>query len=289
MTLQQIRVRGIDALNLASALLQRMRLADPLAGVWEAADVQWWWGIPRSSDRVDQIFWADERGPVAGVYATSWRNDRWEINPIIVPGISSVSPNAVWQTTQDIGEQYAPNGYDVPFGDDDAAFRTFASASGLVAGDSDWTGWMPASDVPEVAPLPEGFTIVDRRQRADQPHPMAARNGESIAARLSQLSLYDPSLDLAIETEDGRHAAYILFWIDPVTNVGMIEPVRTEDDFQRRGLARALITYGMNLLVEKGATRLKVSWETEAAGALYSRVGFQVQSTSTWYRSSKRT
>lgn len=30
-------------LRLATALLQQTRLASPDGGVWEAADVQWWW------------------------------------------------------------------------------------------------------------------------------------------------------------------------------------------------------------------------------------------------------
>lgn len=288
MTIKQIRAQGIDAVNLATSLLQRVRSSDPTAGVWEAADVQWWWGTLRSSDQIDQAFWVDEQGPVAGVYVTSWRNERWEVNPMIVPGINSISPNAVWQTVQDLGDQYAPNGYDVPISDTDLIFREIATQSGFIPDESDWTGWMNASDVPEPSSLAQGFTIVNRTQRPGQPHPMAERNGEGIAARLSQVPLYDPSLDLSIETEDGRHAAYILFWFDPVTKVGMIEPVRTDDEFQRKGLARALITVGMNRLVEKGAMRLKVSWETETAGALYARVGFQPRSATTWYRSNDR-
>lgn len=282
---KQIRTKGLDALSLASSLLQRVRLADPLAGVWEAADVQWSWRTQRESDDIEQIFWADERGPVAGVYATSPATGRWQVDPFLVPGTTSISPNDVWQMTRELGNQYAPNGFDVPISDNDSTFRMFATKAGFATGESDSTAWMYAADSPEVAPLSEGFTIVDRTQRAEQPHPMASHNSEEIAVRLPQVGLYDPWLDLAVEAPDGRNAAYILFWFDPVTKVGLIEPVRTHDEFQRKGLAKALITFGMNRLAEKGAERLKVSWENEFAGDLYLKVGFQLESTSTWFES----
>jgi hypothetical protein len=48
-----------------------------------------------------------------------------------------------------------------------------------------------------------------------------------------------PDLDLVVH--DGRDsiAAYGLFWYDPETATGLVEPMRTEDDHQRRGLARS--------------------------------------------------
>ena len=68
---------------------------------------------------------------------------------------------------------------------------------------------------------------------------MRRRNGEQVEARLRQCSLYDPALDIAAETADGQVGGYALFWFDPVTEVGMLEPMRVEDEYQRRGLARA--------------------------------------------------
>ncbi len=116
---------------------------------------------------------------------------------------------------------------------------------------------------------------------------MRDRNGETIEKRLGQCSLYDPSLDLAVGTEDGLIAGYSLYWFDPVTKVGLVEPVRIEDEFQRKGLARAMLTAGISRLVDKGAERIKLSWESEAASALYRNAGFQQTSTTTWYRTQR--
>lgn len=56
MSVREVPAAGHDALMLTTELLQRARRADPLAGIWEAADVQWWWRKPRRSDDVEQLF-----------------------------------------------------------------------------------------------------------------------------------------------------------------------------------------------------------------------------------------
>ena len=53
-------------------------------------------------------------------------------------------------------------------------------------------------------------------------------------------------------------AAYSLYWFDPVTKVGLVEPVRVEDGYRRRGLATAMLTAGIDRLAAKGAQRVKV-------------------------------
>jgi GNAT superfamily N-acetyltransferase len=76
------------------------------------------------------------------------------------------------------------------------------------------------------------------------------------------------------------------WWFDATTQVGLVEPVRVEDGFRRRGLARAMLCAGIERLAARGAQRVKVSYESDAAGALYQDVGFRRTSTATWYRAS---
>jgi len=162
---------------------------------------------------------------------------------------------------------------------------------GLLAGagfaaDDDRSGvtWMDAQDRPDVAALPEGFVLVDRAaQKTTRPHPMRQRNGERVETRLRQCSLYNPALDLAVEAADGQAAGYALFWFDPMTKVGLVEPMRVEDAYQRRGLARAMLTAGLDRLAKRGARRLKVGYGTEVARGLYVGSGFRVTSTSRSY------
>lgn len=283
-SVREVRAAGLEALMLTTQLLQRARRADPEAGLWEAADVQWWWRSPRRSDEVEKLFWIDDEGPVAGVLLTSWTDDAWQCDPVVMPRAVGIEPEDVWARALEHAAMHAANGFDLPVSDDDATFQELARRSGLTAGDQDRTAWMDADHRLAVPAPPEGFVLVDRTQRRDAPHPMRDRNGDGVAQRLEQCPLYDPALDLAVETADGRVGGYSLYWFDPTTKVGLVEPVRVEDNFQRRGLARAMLTAGIDRLITRGAERVKISFETDAAGALYQGVGFRPSSSATWYR-----
>lgn len=284
MSLREVSAAGFEAVLLATELLQRARRADPGAGVWEAADVQWRWRSPRLSDDTGQLFWFDGAGPAAGVLLSSWAGGNWQCDPVIVPGAASPEAGFIWERALEHAAKHSVNGFDVPVAADDAAFRELARQSGLIAGHQDSTAWLDAADRPAVMTLPEGFVLTDRTQRAAAPHPMQDRNGHGVAQRLEQCPLYDPALDLAVEAGDGRVAAYSLYWFDPTTGVGLVEPVRTEDAFQRRGLARAMLCTGIERLAARGARRIKISFKSDAASALYQGLGFQPTSTTTWYR-----
>jgi ribosomal protein S18 acetylase RimI-like enzyme len=283
MAIHEVRASGLEYLALATELLQRARLADAQAGVWEAADLQWWWRTPRRSDAIEHIFWIDDDGPVAGVVLTDWGR-AWGCDPIVVPGVSSVTLPTVWARALEAIDTLGLEGVEVLARDDDFELQGLLTGAGFAA-DDERSGitWMDAQDRPNVAALPEGFALVDRSQATTGPHPMQRRSGEDVEARLMQCSLYDPGLDLAVEAADGPVAGYALFWFDPVTEVGMVEPMRVEDAYQRRGLARAMLTAGLDRLAKRGARRLKVGYATDVARGLYVGAGFRVTSTTRSY------
>ena len=70
------RVSGLDYLNLVTTLLQRARRDDPNAGVWEAADFQWWWRRDQHPDPANHTFWLEDGVPRAAAIFTNW-GDRW--------------------------------------------------------------------------------------------------------------------------------------------------------------------------------------------------------------------
>ncbi len=133
---------------------------------------------------------------------------------------------------------------------------------------------MNAGDRPAPTQPPSGFELIDRASSHAGPHWLSARGGSNAEARLQQTSLYDPRLDLAIRAPDGQIAAYGLFWFDPVTRVGLVEPMRTEERWQRRGLARSVLTTGIDRLSKRGATRIKVGWSSSPGRTLYLSTGF---------------
>jgi predicted N-acetyltransferase YhbS len=287
MAIREVRASGLEYLTLATALLQRARLADPDAGVWEAADLQWWWRSARRSDSVDQLFWLDDEGPVAGVVLTDWSR-AWGCDPILVPGVSTVPLRMIWARGLEAVDALGLEAVEVLARDDDPELLDLLGSAGFVAEERSGITWMNAEDRAEIASLPEGFVLVDRAQETTEPHPMRRRSGKEVEARLRQCSLYDPALDLAVEAADGRTAGYALFWFDPVTEVGLVEPMRVEDEYQRRGLARAVLTAGLDRLAKRGARRLKVGYGTDAARGLYVGAGFRATSTTTSYSRRRR-
>ena len=184
-----------------------------------------------------------------------------------------------WAATLEAAAAHPGQALEVVVPDRHAPLAGLAIQSGFAMTEElSGTTWMDADQRPPVEAV-DGFVIVDRMARADRPHPMIARNGELVEARLRQCSLYDPTLDLAVEDPDGGVAGYALFWFDNTTLVGLLEPMRVEDEYQRRGLARMLLTNGLDRLARKGARRLKVGFETTAARNLYVGAGFVQTST----------
>ena len=271
MVVRRELLRGLERLNATSIVLQRARLSDPRRGTWEAADVQWWWRRPRATDELALPVWFDEVGPVAAAGLTDW-DDHWQADVFAVPSI--VDEEEVWVATLAAARGHRGEALEMLVREDDALLADLAIRSGFAKTDErSGTSWMDADQRPPVSQV-DGFAVVDRVTHADRPHPMIARNGEVVEARLRQCSLYDPTLDLALEDGEGSVAGYALFWFDPMTRVGLLEPMRVEDEYQRRGLARMLLTTGLDRLARKGARHLKVGFESDAARDLYLGAGF---------------
>jgi GNAT superfamily N-acetyltransferase len=260
-------LQGLDRLRATTTVLQRARLADPLAGMWDAADRQWWWRLPRPTDDLALPVWFDDNGPVAAAGLTAWPK-YWQVDVFTVP--SAVDEAEVWASVVEATDQPLEL---LVLGNDTHMIDLAVQAGFTMTDELSGTSWMEPHQRAPITNV-DGFTIVDRVTRADRSHPMIPRNGGAVEERLRQCSLYDPALDLAVEDADGTPAGYALFWFDPTTLVGLLEPMRVEDAYQRRGLARMLLTHGLDRLVRKGASRLKVGFETDAARNLYLGAGF---------------
>jgi len=271
MSVRREFLTGIERLNATTVVLQRARLAAPSTGIWDAADVQWWWRRPRSTDDLALPVWFDEIGPVAAVGLTAW-DETWQTDAFVA---SSVVPlEEVWNETMRAVSAYPVHSLRLILPEQNNSLLELAIQSGFKLTDEiSGTTWIDIDNRPEIRRV-DGFTVEDRTARSHLVHPMVARNGEFVESRLQECSLYEPTLDLAIEDKDGNVAGYALFWFDKSTLVGMLEPMRVEEGFQRRGLANFLITAGLDLLAQKGATKVKVGFESEAALNLYLGIGF---------------
>lgn len=278
MTFKTVQVAGIEWLRHATSLLQRVRRSDP-DGIWEAADVQWWWRRPRASDRLEQTFWLDGDGPVASVLITEW-GPKWQLDPVAVPDLVPTLVPTAWEAVLRRVSELRIADLEVLCRDDDDLMLGLLAAAGFEAGEeSGGVTWMAADRASPVPKLPDGYRMTDRSVHSSQTHWLTRRSTPELESRLAECSLYDPELDIAVQTTEGDIAAYALFWFDAATSVGLIEPMRTEEAHQRLGLARALIAEGLARLTARGAQRVKVGYSTEAARALYVSSGFEVTHT----------
>ena len=271
MTSRPTVVHGPEYLGLATTLLERMRLACPTGGIWEAADVQWWSRAERLTDADGQLFWRAAGEPVAAVVRTRF-GDSVQCDVHAGPGADA---EAIWaealRWAAKLGRPRAA--LEFPVRDDDAIGIAAVTAAGCRPDTSGGVvaSWLPAASRPPVPPLPAGFRLLSRADAPGEPHPMAARSGPDVGARLLRCSLYRPDLDLRVLAPDGQLAGYGLFWPDSVTGVGLVEPMRTQDAYQRRGIASHLLATGLERLAQCGCDRVKVS----SGIPLYLRAGFR--------------
>jgi hypothetical protein len=283
MNVRPVQALGSEALALAMQLLHRVRLEDPTAGVWEAADLAWWAGRPRPSDQIDQLFWIDDEGPVAAALLTDWTRT-WGLDLIVVPGTPAGLRAEAWMAGLAALEDRAIDNVEMLLRDDDVELVALATSAGFEpTEDGGGATWMDAAARPAAPAPPDGFVLGDRLQFNEGSHWLVARNGPAVEERLRSVSLYDPTLDLTIRTASGETAGYALFWFDGVTRVGLLEPMRTEAAWQRRGLARSLIGAGLERLAARGATRFKVGYGSDAGRALYLGAGYRLHHLETTY------
>jgi GNAT superfamily N-acetyltransferase len=143
--------------------------------------------------------------------------------------------------------------------------------------------------------LPDGFSIraVLGEQEAEAVQAVHAGSfGRTWQAGEYLKVMRSPSFqidhELVVVAPDGRLAAFLVYWLDPVSKSGLFEPVGCHADFQRRGLTRALMYEGMRRMVEQGMTTAIVlheaPTENPASTALYRSVGFSPRYSSYEYR-----
>lgn len=155
-------------------------------------------------------------------------------------------------------------------------------------------------DEPVPAPqLPKGFSIrsITGESEADSIVVLhRAAFGTSNMTREERLAImrapeYDPTLDLLVIAPNGQFAAYCTCSISSAENklrgmkIGHTDPVAVHPEFQGRGLARALLLKGAQLLKERGMELVLLGTSSENLPMQKSAqaAGFQVYSKRIWF------
>jgi GNAT superfamily N-acetyltransferase len=98
-------------------------------------------------------------------------------------------------------------------------------------------------------------------------------------------SEYDRSLDLVVVAPDGIIVANCICSVREDSTIGNSDPVATHPHYQRKGLARALLTRGMQLLKERAMlfAHLGTSDDNIAMQKTAESVGFTVEYKTLWF------
>lgn len=272
--LRAARPTGVDYLRCVTDLLQRQRLADPFTGLYEAADLQWWYTRDPHSDPADAVVWLDGDEPVTAAVFSRWSAGNYGCAVLGDPSVA-----AAWEFVRRRSDELAGASIDMEIDPACSVSASAAARAGFVErGPSYAITWLDAQHRAAPRPLPTGYTLVARPDQ-DCPHPMIGRNGAEIESRLRECSLYDPQLDLALLTDDGAVAGYAMFWPDRRTRVGLIEPLRVEDAHRGHGLAGTLLRAGLDQLAARGCDRFTVLHDlaNPAAARAYAGAGFRAR------------
>lgn len=117
-------------------------------------------------------------------------------------------------------------------------------------------------DLPPPGTLPCGFVARPMSGEAELAQRVAVHRAAWHPSRVSEASYrqvmaawpYRRALDWVVQAPDGRFAASCLIWFDEHSRVGLLEPVGTDPQFRRLGLARAVCLAALHALRRSGAT-----------------------------------
>ena len=244
--------------------------------------------------RANTRLWFDGDQPIAWAYVDEFNNLRWELDSnhedslggeIVAWGEACIrkTPSEDESTTLDAScrEDYSRR-------------ISFLKRHGFhQTDDTSISMTRPLSNPTPEPELPPGFVIrpIKGREEAEAVATLhRAAFGTDYMTTESRLTImstseYDPSLDLLVIAPDGMVAAYCTCSTNDLTPIGWTDPVATHPNFQRRGLARALLLAGMRLLRERGMefAKLGTSGDNVAMQSTAASVGFRIEYRTLWF------
>jgi GNAT superfamily N-acetyltransferase len=281
--------RDIDAMM---ALLSAGRLANNGSYYVHPGDLAWWlFNPPDEQDRIDNLLlMSDDTGLIGWALASP---DFGSLDMFVHPRVRRTdTAHTFYSTVRPWFEEHTKPAAEgvlrsVWNRDDDVEARQLYT---------DW-GWVPDAghyvhyqmDIPDVLSinLPDGYALANatteagRQARFQATHqafgthrPLSAYLDKS--DRFVQSRVFVPENNLALIGPDGGGAAGCTVWLDPLTGVGLFEPVGVVPAHQRKGLGVALLRAGLDRMRAAGMRSAIVStdFDNPAANALYRSAGF---------------
>jgi ribosomal protein S18 acetylase RimI-like enzyme len=280
--------RDLDAMR---AVLSAGRLADNGTAYIHPGDLNWWWYYhdPQGALPGSTFLWEADGQTLGWVMAEGGNVDvffRPELR-----GTPEAAAMVDWGIRR-MAEASAPDDLAIRFNSvrendrfliDHLEDRGFAPQERCLVHHS-----LPLERLPRTE-APAGYTV---RGMAGE-HEAASRARASRAAfqtkkpweaylenyvKFTHSPVYDRELDVVAVDREGEIGAFAICWMDPVSKIGLFEPVGTHPDHQRRGLGRSVLLEGMRRMAERGMRTAEVSTYSDnpAALGLYRSLGFRI-------------
>ena len=139
------------------------------------------------------------------------------------------------------------------------------------------------SKIPKSTSLPEGISIriTHKKDIARRVELFGIPTGgiEITTERYEKLMnspSYGNAIDLVVERSNEEIIAYCTIWDDPISKIGILEPVACVEEHRRKGIMKSTLLYGMNLLKNRGTKYMYVGTggKNISSQKLYKSVGF---------------
>jgi GNAT superfamily N-acetyltransferase len=135
--------------------------------------------------------------------------------------------------------------------------------------------------------LPEGYAIKTMAELDDVPRRVEVHRAAWEPSRLTEEKYhavmttwpYRADLDFVVEAPDGKLVSCTIGWYDEANRTAEFEPVGTHPDYRSRGLARAMLLFGMQRFRDAGATHASIGARGDDSypvpRRVYQSVGFR--------------
>lgn len=280
----ELKLRGYaqeQYLQRATRFIERCRGVEPLGGMWDVADFQWWWRDGGYEDPERQLFLETEGGEVLAIVLLSEAYGTFDYE--VLPGLEETAKGLKvfeiglrWLKRLQLSQRADSVQFFVR--EDHAAFGRLASEQGFEEFERSYVqlalGLQSRQAVPsQISPV-RVRCIEDADFLGDRPPVL--RTSSQKFARVLQTPLYRRDQHLVGVDAENTVVGECIYWVDTENSIGVFEPVETRPDQRRKGVARALLAEGLRRMIRQGVEVAKVSHYSDNLPArnLYRSLGF---------------
>jgi mycothiol synthase len=273
-------------------LITKVRSPDHLNDYPVKVDIEE--NLASTAVRANTRLWFDGDHPIGWAYVDEFNNLWWEIDKsyeeFLGAQIIEWGEGCIRKTLSN-GELRT---LDTSCREDYAKRIAFLKTFGFQQTEGSTIGMMCDLSKPIPEPkLPQGFVIrpIAGSQEAEAVAAMhrAAFGTEYMTTEnrltIMNTSEYEPSLDLIVIAPSGAIAANCICSVNEVSRIGNTDPIATHPNYQRMGLARALLLTGLGTLKERGMSfaQLGTRGDNIAMQRTAESVGFVVKYKTIWF------